>query len=309
VGDVVLARGARGELVRRAQRTLTDAGFDTKGVDEVFGGDTVAAVSAFQLGRGLQRSGEVDAETWRQLMGVPVPGVRERALQVTAAFEGHGFTLAQGNFDGAGVTWGIIGFTLDGGELSKIILELDRRSPATLPLAFGADTPELLSVMSGPKAKQMRWANSISLGASKVRLAEPWRSGFARLGATDEAQALQLELVDRDYFQPALQTARTLGLGAELGLALAFDIHVQNGGVRASAREAIDEALAEHALPAEGEQALRVIVANAVADSARPQYREDVRSRKVTLATGTGKVHGGLYVLRSWGLGESPFEG
>jgi hypothetical protein len=31
-----------------------------------------------------------------------------------------------------------------------------------------------------------------------------------------------------------------------------------------------------------------------------------VRSRKLTIANGTGTVHGGSFVLRAWGLGEFP---
>ena len=52
--------------------------------------------------------------------------------------------------------------------------------------------------------------------------------------------------------------------------------------------------------PVERELKLRVIVPNAVANYSRPRVREDVRSRKLTTATGTGMVHGRLFVLRNW---------
>jgi hypothetical protein len=39
-----------------------------------------------------------------------------------------------------------------------------------------------------------------------------------------------------------------------------------------------------------------------VADKANPAFRDDVRDRKLTLATGSGRVHGGTFVLRNWGL-------
>jgi hypothetical protein len=35
----------------------------------------------------------------------------------------HNYGLIVGKFDGAGLTWGIIGFTLKHGELSEIVLE------------------------------------------------------------------------------------------------------------------------------------------------------------------------------------------
>jgi hypothetical protein len=91
---------------------------------------------------------------------------------------------------------------------------------------------------------------------------------------------------------------------AELGLALCFDIHVQNGSIKPSARDRIRNEVA--AQPIHKERELRAIVANAVADASRPQFREDVRSRKLTLATGAGQVHGATYVLRNWGLDATP---
>src|ERR671937_1976861 len=126
---VLFAKGASGEIVRKIQRRLTAKGFDPKGVDGQYGDNTRKAVRAFQTSSQLEPSGEVDVTTWQKLMAKPVPSVRERSLQVTAAFEGHDFTLAQGNFDGAGITWGIIGFTLLGGELGRILSEIEARFP------------------------------------------------------------------------------------------------------------------------------------------------------------------------------------
>jgi hypothetical protein len=49
---------------------------------------------------------------------------------------------------------------------------------------------------------------------------------------------------------------------------------------------------------------LRVALANAVADSSKPEYKEDVRSRKVTIVQGNGMVHRGSFLLKNWGLDE-----
>jgi peptidoglycan hydrolase-like protein with peptidoglycan-binding domain len=304
---VLLAKGARGEIVRKVQRGLQGLGFNPGIIDGDYGNNTQSAVSAFQQANLLESTGEVDVVTWERLIGTPPPSTRDRSLQLTAAFEGHDFTLAQGNFDGAGITWGIIGFTLKHGELSKIILATHQRDPELVRQAFGMKTEELISIMTSSKTKQMAFADSISLGTKKVKLAEPWRSAFGKFGEIPEVQALQLELADRDYFQPALQTAQEFDLKTDQGIALAFDIHVQNGGIKASAREEIAGSLADQ--PVTSEQELRVIIAHAVADQARPEYREDVRSRKLTIATGSGKVHGAIYLLRNWGLGEFTFTG
>src|SRR5262249_29768936 len=299
----LLAKGARGELVRKVQVALSGQGFDPEGVDGSFGKDTETALTAFQKDRSLEQSGRVDADTWTALLGTAIPPTQERSLQVTAAFEGHGFTLAQGNFDGAGITWGIIGFTLKGGELARIILSVFDTTPALVNDSFGNNTEELIDVMHSPPAVQMRFADSISIGTTKTMIKEPWRSAFRAFGEKPEVQALQLNVADRDYGRPAANTSRALGLTTELGRALAFDIHVQNGGIKASAQKEIDTALKDTLVTSERE--LRVIIANAVADASATSFREDVRSRKLAFATGAGKVHGEIFVLSSWGLDET----
>jgi len=299
---VVLAKGARGEIVRRLQVALLGKGFDPQGVDGSYGKNTKTAVTNFQQGNSLQVSGKVDLGTWTQLLGTPIPSTQERALQLTAAFEGHGFTVAEGNWDGAGITWGVIGFTLKHGELSKIILRIFNENPILVHQSFGENTEELIDILNSSMAVQMKFAEGISVGNTKIMISEPWRSAFKAFGEIPEVQALQLQLADEDYGQPSVQTATDLGLKTELGRALAFDIHVQNGGIKPSARKEIETTLEE--TPATTEQELRVIVANAVADASK-SFKEDVRSRKLAIATGTGKVHGETYVLGNWGLDET----
>ena len=69
-------------------------------------------------------------------MRTPEPPIFERCLQVVASFEGTGFTLIEGNFDGAGLTWGIIGFTLRDGELGQVLSDINSRHPDLFSQAF-----------------------------------------------------------------------------------------------------------------------------------------------------------------------------
>lgn len=299
----LLAKGARGELVRKVQMALIELGFDPHGVDGAFGKNTETAVTEFQQKLDLEPSGRVDHDTWTALLPlVQPPSIYERSLQLTAAFEGHGFSLAQGNWDGAGITWGIIGFTLKHGELGKVILQVFAESPSLVQESFGEHTDELVEILQSSKPVQMKFANSISVGASKTAIKEPWKSAFKAFGEIPQVQAIQLQMADHDYGQPALETANALELRSELGRALAFDIHVQNGGIKSAARHEIATALED--TPITTEQERRVIVAHAVAD-ASTSFQEDVRSRKLTIATGIGKVHGDTFVLSSWGLDET----
>jgi hypothetical protein len=64
---------------------------------------------------------------------------------------------------------------------------------------------------------------------------------FATFGSFPEVQAEQLRHVQNDYLIPAVSTAKQLGFKSELGLALAFDIHVQNGGIKNTALGSIQQ--------------------------------------------------------------------
>ena len=92
---VLVGRGARGELIRKVQLALTERGFDPHGTDGSFGKDTEAAVKAFQQASSFEPTGQIDVSTWSALLNTQVPSTQERSLQLTAAFEGHGFTVAQ----------------------------------------------------------------------------------------------------------------------------------------------------------------------------------------------------------------------
>lgn len=287
--------GARGDTIRAIQTALTSAGFDTNGVDGVFGGGTNSAVKGFQTANSLTVSGAIDDTTWQQLMNRPAPTASERSLQLTANFEGHGFGLAVGNFDGALLTWGIIGFTLASGEIQSIVRAINNNFPDRVAQAFGDKTNELLQLINADRQFQTSWSNQNTVDGRA--LAEPWKGMFAAFGAIPEVQAEQLKHVQNDYLNPAIATARKLGFTSELGLALCFDIHVQNGGIKAATMAQVLPQIQQL-----GEDDARTIVANACADSARTQFQSDVRSRKLTIATGAGNVHGRNYVLENWGL-------
>jgi hypothetical protein len=295
---LLFAKGARGQAIEDIQTGLRFAPLD---IDGSFGNQTRDGVTFFQLQHGLPQTGTIDVVTWDSLLAKPIPTVFDRCLGLTAAFEGHGFSLAQGNFDGAGITWGIIGFTLKHGEIARIVKTIAAARPDLVRLAFDDQTPQLLALMDAPLADQLAFADSVSIGTKKVRLAEPWRSAFNLFGKLPEVRAEQLRLAREDYFDPCLGTADAFGLTSELGIALAFDIHVQNGSINQTAATQIRSAPTPP-----NEQALRQIIANAVADAARVSFREDVRSRKLAIAQGTGTVHGETFVLENWGVADLP---
>jgi hypothetical protein len=293
---ILFGDGAIGDIIKGIQQTLTNANFSTNGVDGWYGNDTHKAVAAFQTDQSNPATGLVDDGLWPTLMSSPIPTVSQRALQLTAAFEGHGFGLAEGNFDGALLTWGIVGFTMAANEVQQIVLAVNNSHPEIVQAEFGSNTAELLNLMQASRDDQTTWANAHTLPNGS--LAEPWRTMFRGFGSHPEVQAEQMKHVQSDYMNRAIQTAKSLGFASELGLALCFDIHVQDGGISVDGTTEIQQ----NRTPGMSEADLRVVVANAVADNAKPEWAADVRSRKLAIATGQGIVHGHNFVMQNCGL-------
>src|SRR6516162_4980947 len=183
-------RSARvlGSVIRDVQASLNAITAFAIAVDGVFGSQTEQALSGFQSARGLPVTGTVSDTTWPELMHSAEPPIFERCLQVVASFEGTGFDLIEGNFDGAGLTWGIIGFTLVNGELGEVLAEINSLHPDLFGQAFGSAADHILAVTgkSTPAADKLAFANSVSGPAPQFRVAEPWRSCFAKLGQMRE---------------------------------------------------------------------------------------------------------------------------
>lgn len=300
---VYFSKGCKGMIAKRIQTDLQRQGFVAGDpltfADGDFGGKTQMALQALQTARGLPATGAVDDATWQQLTTDPLPSLFERCLQVTAAFEGHGFGLAKGNFDGAGITWGVIGFTLSNGEIQAVLKAAEQQAPGTLARVMGPLAARWQAITAKPLGQQIEWANAMSSGPNKEGLPAEWLHAFARLGDEPGIKRIQMQRAYDRYFVPCAAAAARLNLQSELGVMLAFDVHVQNGGFKPGA---VEQAAA---LPAgTAESVRREKLAAWVAQSARRKYQADVLSRKRTIALGQGVVHGAPYTLASWGLGE-----
>ncbi len=308
MSDVLFSRAERaagftyacGHLVETLQQKLENGGFPVGKIDGIYGSDTEGAVSDWQGEVGQPVTGKLTEAEWTLLTGQAAPDIFDRCLQITGRFEGHGFRKAAGNFDGAGITWGIIGFTLKHGEISAIVAQLDSMDTSIVDSAFGSLASELRDKLSKSPSRQEKWADSISVGARKHNLEPEWRDAFNRLGGTPEAQTIQVDRARTKYWSRAERDSQSLGLSSKLGLALCFDVAVQNGGVSADEADLYSERLAR--LGAVDPAQKRRVLAETIADTSNPRWREDVLSRKLTLASGIGTVHGERFSTPNWGL-------
>lgn len=291
-------RNVQGLIVQELQTRLNSLGYDAGVVDGKWGGSTMAALQNWQQAQGLPPSGVVDDGTWQSLLQQAVPDLWKRALQVTADWEGTGYGGSNGNFDGQGITWGIVGFTWRNGELQGVLQEIQQQLPAVFSSAFGALENEIVAVLGQPIQDQMNWAVRISIPPNGQHISPRWAAAFAALGEYLEVREIENHHAQARYWQAALTHANTWGLGSEGGLALCFDVAVQNtvtAGMNSEIGSQIAAGMSES-------DRMRV-VATVVADHARPQYHDDVLSRKMTFVTGRGTVHDDRYDITCWGIG------
>ena len=298
-----------GNIITDVQTALVKAGCNGLTVDGRFGAQTQTALQTFQTARGLPLTGTVSDTTWTALMATPEPPIFTRCLQVTGAFEGTGFGGVVGNFDGAGITWGIIGFTLMNGELGVVLARINAGYPGLIANAFGADADTLMQMAGGAStpAQKAAWADSISLGAQKYQVAEPWKTNFRTLGSEPAVQQIEIGRARDLYWATALRDSGDLAMSDELDFLLFFDTAVQNGGLGSKGRlQTIKDAF--NTQQPNTELARRRIVAQVIADTSNPKYKQDVLSRKLSISVGRGAIHGDTYDFGDWGLldGQKP---
>lgn len=302
--------GAKGRDVVQIQERLRALGHYTGRLDGVYGGGTESAVLAFQNEAQLGRDGVVSPTTWARLFAVEPPQVSEhqgrplleRCLLLTAAFETGApppecYAVVAGDFDGQGISFGALQFSLGPGRLGELLQRLDARDPSVLDDMFHRHADVLRAAIREDREGRLAWARTLQHPLTH-RIHEPWRGMFRALGRRRECQLAQAELAEHT-FQRALALAREYGLWSERAAALMFDIVVQNGSISALVKAQIfsDFSRVQESDRAAMELAKLRIVALRRAAVVRPEWVHNVRVRKLTLAEGRGAVHGHEYDL------------
>jgi peptidoglycan hydrolase-like protein with peptidoglycan-binding domain len=321
----ILQLGDSGPDVSQVQTQLQALGLYSGATDGNFGPDLQAAVIQFQQSSGLSADGIVGPETWSALFGVqPVTPtavvsidssepLAQRCLSLTGSFEtgqkapGCYATIA-GDFDGQGMSFGALQWNFGQGTLQPMLQQMDLQHSDIIDSLFGGDAATLRQVLNQSQSEQMSWVRSIQVG-NKIQ--QPWHDQFNALGFTDEFQQIEVAAAMQRY-NTALGWCSTYGVSSERAAALMFDIDVQNGGISAATQNLIlqdIQNLQPSGDPNQDEVNKLTIIANRRADAANSPYQQDVRTRKLCIANGTGTVHGIAYDLANdFGIGLGPIQ-
>lgn len=295
-----------GHLIEKMQEALIQRGHlpptnaaGRSNKDGIFGPGTESALEAWQTATGHPSTGAITHGQWRELTGLPPPDIYERCAQVTAAFEGTGFGGTNPtDSDHTVLTFGYHGYTITGGDLQTFLKRIDIKHPTLLNQTFGSQKAEQLRTLFPPVSVAQATQLGRALFLSGNNIKDDWRAAFKTFGETLESRAEQLAFSREVYWGFAEKMRAILRLSELLSHALCFDVAVQNGN-----KQALATATAATFTPAIGEPERRTRFGEAIANAALPEFRNDVRQRKVrTLGEGAGTVHGEQYRLANWGF-------
>ncbi|MFZ0589915.1 MAG: peptidoglycan-binding domain-containing protein [Bryobacteraceae bacterium] len=304
---MILRSGMSGDSVKRVQELLSARKLYAGPIDSLFGGGLESAVKSYQKQQNISPTGLVDGTTWTQMFpGEPArvstfvkTSLLDRCLALTGTFETSkyppdSFLGLTGDFDGMGISFGVCQWNIGQGTLQPLLQQMFEEHADVAQSIFHEHFDTVTALRSAPITDQLAFTRSIQ---TKGQVNEPWKGMLLTLGRTPEFQRVQADHASSFYNQ-ALQLCGEYGLTSERAVALMFDIVTQNHSIGPLVKAAI---LADFSQlgpnDPDNELAKMRIVANRRAAAAKPEYRDDVRLRKLTIANGAGSVHGVAYDL------------
>lgn len=210
------------------------------------------------------------------------------------------YGVTAGDFDGAGLSTGIIQFNFYSGTIQPIWKDLINEYPIVCKTAFNNVLTDYNTwvdiVFNKTNEEQQQWGTSITDPTNSHKVIEPWNTYFKQLGMSPEGIARQDEGC-QPYFNNAVMYKEMFNLWTRRGLTLLLDICIQSGSISQTVQNLILSDFAElgdFATREEEETAKMQIIANRRADAVGATYRESYRDRKLAIANGTGTVYGGF---------------
>jgi hypothetical protein len=195
--------------------------------------------------------------------------------------------------DGAGVTFGIIGFTTQHGEVQALVTQFLAQAPEALEWAPPSFRRRLERLLLHDTDRHL-WERVLLDPMRRVR--PEVQATFAAWGKNPRMRKLQMHFARERCWHPATACATRLGVDTLAGRGLLFDVWVQNGGWRAAHETHFARLLRDREAPPASRERLEALAISVAAESRAP-WRADVLGRKLVFARGWGIVHRRSYDL------------
>jgi hypothetical protein len=220
-----------------------------------------------------------------------------KALKITTIFETSkplNFGGLAGNFDGCGISFGLLQWNIKSGSLQPLLKDFIRLSPAGFDKIFGDDSKSFKEVIMNKSPKeQLQFA--ISINDSKNRIIEPWKTYFRQFGDDSQMQAIQIKHT-RTRMNIAAKYVTKFGFKSERALALMFDIVTQHGPkwLKVKNRESLINSKFLEKEKTEGKSLSEIskmaIVAEILTATSKSAFVQNALKRKLILINGRGNL-------------------
>ncbi|MEJ1237426.1 hypothetical protein WBG78_04795 [Chryseolinea sp. T2] len=252
-----------------------------------------------------------------------------KAVRITSTFEtgrAGSFGGLTGNFDGQGLSFGLMNFTIKAGSLIPLLQEFITRHQARYAAIFGKDAERFRQMVFATKAdpeKPSKRIRDISAQMNFVtkqmnssnRIIDPWKTYFKGLENDPEFQKIQVKAV-RKALDRARYWFNHFAFKTERGFAFMFDLVSSHGGAWLNApkfkgrRMALMHKMMEARKAKVGRELTELekmeVIANMIADVSLQSWREKVRVRKLWFVRGKGKVHGSEFdIAKNFGVSDN----
>ncbi len=251
------------------------------------------------------------------------------SLNLTGSYEGgQGWINITNNFDGMGMSLGLLQQNFGSGSLQPLLLKFrtqDRNQMQSFfansdftslenmllqnsfmaALAEEEESPELfpnkmsLSPLDespmgfsafSSSSGSVNWAvGQLYAGGDGRTFIPRWKNSFQSMANSASYRSLQVESAVRLY-KKAQNYFQTFGFREFRSMLLMYDFVVQNGGFNSTHLSLFNAYKQSNPQASETERAMKLLEIRLT--SVRTQYRGDVYARKSTIILGTGKVHG-----------------
>lgn len=223
---------------------------------------------------------------------IPLEKAQEVALLVSSGYEGStsntlDYEAVAGNFDGQGVSFGIIQWNFGQGTLGPLLLAMRSENQVKFDSCFDTNMnfQALLNAINAASIpSQMNWATGVA--ASNPN----WKSAFRKVGEVEEFRKIQLKFAAHynDNIKSCLALMRELAPHLMVKVQLRtycalFDLCVQQNNLN-SAKELIQAEFPAAQITTQKE--LLVFVCKKRAEKALTAWRSDAFSRRMGIIQG-----------------------